>query len=54
MTPNATWRAVAAADSFDNALDLARDLSEGGHICATPYGTSPASWTHDGTAHHWD
>jgi hypothetical protein len=50
-----TWRAICAAPSYDEALTLAYELTESGHIAVTPQGSEPASWLTDcGAGAQWD
>jgi hypothetical protein len=45
---NSHWIPIAAAESYDRAADLAHDLVDSrGHVCVTPQGTAPASWTNE-------
>lgn len=40
-SPNAAWRAVCQADSFDRASDLIGHFMEGGNIMILPGGREP-------------
>jgi hypothetical protein len=51
-TKDGSWRAVCAGWSYEHALGLALDLTEGGQVTATPAWAEPSGWQSE-QGQHW-